>query len=144
MDALLGFLFFVFFSLSFNFEFIFCCCFNLLFLQFVLAFVWSLYVFPKWTWPVPGGQLEKRSAVVNNAIFAAELKKKKKKNVLFMSRLDPGFFIFRSAANIELFNADSGFEVTFFNLDQNEVTRLSQITLLICQRVPEVILLIVC
>lgn len=39
---------------------------------------------------------------------------------------------------------DSGFEVTFFNLDQNEVTRLSQITLLICQRVPEVILLIVC
>ena len=67
--------------------------------------------------------------MVNDAIFAAELKrKKKKKNVLFMRRLDP----------------DSGFEVTFFNLDQNEVTRLSQITLLICQRVPEVILLIVC
>lgn len=53
-------------------------------------------------------------------------------------------FIFRSPATIELFNADSGFEVTFFNLDQNEVTRLAQITLLICQRVPEVILLIVC
>ena len=88
------FLFFVFFSLSFNFEFISFYCFNLLFLQFVLAFVWSLYVFPKWTWPVPGGQLEKRSAVVNNAIFAAELKKKKKKNVLFMSRRDPGFFLF--------------------------------------------------
>lgn len=90
------FVLFVFFSLSFNFEFISFYCFNLLFLQFVLAFVWSLYVFPKWTWPVPGGQLEKRSAVVNNAIFVAELKKKKKKkkNVLFMRRLDPGFLIF--------------------------------------------------
>ena len=69
------------------------------------------------------------------------VKNKKKKNVLFC---DSTLFIFRSAATIELFNADSGFEVTFFNLDQNEVTRLSQITLLICQRVPEVILLIVC
>ena len=89
------FCFVFFFSLSFNFEFISFYCFNLLFLQFVLAFVWSLYVFPKWTWPVPGGQLEKRSAVVKNAIFAAELKKKKKKkNVLFMRRLDPGFFLF--------------------------------------------------
>ena len=89
------FVLFFFFSLSFNFEFISFYCFNLLFLQFVLAFVWSLYVFPKWTWPVPGGQLEKRSAVVKNAIFAAELKKKKKKkkNVLFMRRLDPGFFL---------------------------------------------------
>lgn len=143
MDALLGFLFFVFFSLSFNFEFISFYCFNLLFLQFVLAFVWSLYVFPKWTWPVPGGQLEKRSAVVNNAIFAAELKIKRRRMFCFATRLRL-LFIFRSAATIELFNADSGFEVTFFNLDQNEVTRLAQITLLICQRVPEVILLIVC
>lgn len=92
MDALLGFLFFVFFSLSFNFEFISFYCFNLLFLQFVLAFVWSLYVFPKWTWPVPGGQLEKRSAVVNNAIFAAELKIKKKKNVLFCDSTQASFY----------------------------------------------------
>lgn len=80
------FLFFVLFSLSFNFEFISFYCFNLLFLQFVLAFVWSLYVFPKCTWPVPGGQLEKRSAVVNNAIFAAELKKKRRR--MFCSRGD--------------------------------------------------------
>ena len=144
MDALLGFLFFVLFSLSFNFEFISFYCFNLLFLQFVLAFVWSLYVFPKWTWPVPGGQLEKRSAVVNNAIFAAELKKKEEECFVHEATRPRLLFIFRSAATIELFNADSGFEVTFFNLDQNEVTRLAQITLLICQRVPEVILLIVC
>lgn len=132
------------FSLSFNFEFISFYCFNLLFLQFVLAFVWSLYVFPKWTWPVPGGQLEKRSAVVNIAIFAAELKKKKEECFVHEATRPRLLFNFRSAATIELFNADSGFEVTFFNLDQNEVTRLSQITLLICQRVPEVILLIVC
>lgn len=79
------FVLFFFFSLSFNFEFISFYCFNLLFLQFVLAFVWSLYVFPKWTWPVPGGQLEKRSAVVKNAIFAAELKKKKKRRRMFCS-----------------------------------------------------------
>lgn len=139
------FVLFFFFSLSFNFEFISFYCFNLLFLQFVLAFVWSLYVFPKWTWPVPGGQLEKRSAVVNNAIFVAELKKKKEEEECFVHEATrPRLFNFRSAATIELFNADSGFEVTFFNLDQNEVTRLSQITLLICQRVPKVILLIVC
>lgn len=95
--------------------------------------------------PVPGGQLEKRSAVVNNAIFAAELKKKKEEECFVHEATRPRLlFNFRSAATIELFNADSGFEVTFFNLDQNEVTRLSQITLLICQRVPEVILLIVC
>ena len=138
------FLFFVFFSLSFNFEFISFYCFNLLFLQFVLAFVWSLYVFPKWTWPVPGGQLEKRSAVVNNAIFAAELKKKEEECFVHEATRPRLLFNFRSAATIELFNADSGFEFTFFNLDQSEVTRLSQITLLICHRVPEVILLIVC
>ena len=76
----------------------------------------------------------------------SRVKKKKKEEECFVHeptrpRL---LFIFWSAATIELFNADSGFEVTFFNLDQNEVTRLSQITLLICQRVPEVILLIAC
>lgn len=95
--------------------------------------------------PVPGGQLEKRSAVVNNAIFAAELKKEKEEECFVHEATRPRLlFNFRSAATIELFNADSGFEVTFVNLDQNEVTRLSQITLLICQRVPKVILLIVC
>lgn len=72
-------------------------------------------------------------------------KKKKKEEECFVHEATrPRLFNFRSAATIELFNADSGFEVTFFNLDQNEVTRLSQITLLICQWVPEVILLIVC
>ena len=81
-----------FFSLSFNFEFISFYCFNLLFLQFVLAFVWSLYVFPKWTWPVPGGQLEKRSAVINNAIFAAEFKKKKEEECFVHEATRPRLF----------------------------------------------------
>lgn len=73
------------------------------------------------------------------------VKKKKEEECFVHEATRPRLlFNFRSAATIELFNADSGFEFTFFNLDQSEVTRLSQITLLICQRVPEVVLLIVC